>query len=147
MAKLMALEFTPIKVELFIKAIGSITSKMVRESNAGLMEVATKDSSKAVKNMVKGSIYGQTRAITQVLGSKTSFQALENIGGTMEGCILVHGFRIRCMEREFIPGKMGESMREATTMIKNTDMVNTIGLMVVCLKGSGFMVDVREKAN
>lgn len=49
------------------------------------------------------------------------------------------------MGKEFISGKMVESMKEITIMIENMDMVNTTGLMVVFLKESGFMENVREK--
>jgi len=41
------------------------------------------------------------------------------INGVMEEVMMVIGKKIKCMEKVFIPGKMGENMKESIFRIKN----------------------------
>ena len=48
----------------------------------------------------------------------------------MENNMRVIGLRIKCMEREFLSGRMANSMKEISLMIREKDKANLYGLMV-----------------
>lgn len=57
--------------------------------------------------------------------------------GQMDVNILANGKRINCMAMVSIPGRMAESMKEITLMIKKRDSEFIPGLMVENTKANG----------
>jgi hypothetical protein len=49
------------------------------------------------------------------------------------------GFKIKCMEEEFIVGKMEESMKDNINMIRSMVLEFILGLMDVNMKEAGVM--------
>lgn len=75
--------------------------------------------------------------IIGVSGMKTSLADRVNIFGVMVESIVANGRLIRCMAREFTPGKMVEHIWAATSLIKSMDMASTPGPMDESSRESG----------
>jgi hypothetical protein len=79
--------------------------------------------------MVRVCTSGQMVVAIKDLGEITKLKAMDSIFGTMAEAIKGIGKTIKCMEREFTCGKMGEDMMVNMFLIKNKALGSTIGLM------------------
>lgn len=111
------------------------------------MAVDIKGSLRTVKNMVKESIGGLIKVILMVLGKKMNYLVMASITGMMDDPIVEIGYIIRCMEKEYINGRMEGGMKVTILMIGNTAMESIIGPMVGSLRESGFMESVKAREN
>lgn len=87
----MDLESIFIAMGPFIKDIGNRICRMGRGFRLGPMEANTRDSTKMVRNMVRGYTYGQTVAIIQVHGMKIKSMDMESTSGSMDVSMLDSG--------------------------------------------------------
>lgn len=97
------------------------------------------------KNMEKGHIIGQIKAIIQEVGTKIKYMDTDNIFGIMEENMWANGGLIKCMDLVFILGKMVGVMKVIIKMIKNMDLENIGGLTAEYLKENGFKVNEKVK--
>jgi len=89
------------------------------------------------KNMDQENIPGLIKVITKVHGKIIKFKVKESIFGTMVDLTRANGKTTKCMDMEFINGKMDENMMEIMFLTKNKGQGNTTGLMESALKVYG----------
>jgi hypothetical protein len=110
MIKLTGRVFITTLTELNMKEGGLKICSMVRAKKLGLMEHATQDYMKWVRNKARVGSCGQTKQST-----KESFGAitLKDMGSTLgrtKGNIVDNGRIIRCMVPGYLHGQMGKSI-------------------------------------
>lgn len=149
MTKLMALEYTCIKMEPNMKDIGRMTYSMAKVLKNGATDHHMMENIFKAKSMVTAIISGTMALSTRGIGVKIRLKGKEPILGLMVDYTWATGKLITCTEKASIPGLMEENMTANTRMTKRKDSESILGLTEGSTKVSGktenSMVKARTK--
>jgi len=138
---LTVLENIRIKVVLFMKAFGRMTSNMEKALRFGGTTKSLKDNLREERRMDKAPITGKTDPFTKANGKTIKSKEKEYTPGKMAGNMKENGKKTTCMVMEFTRGKTAESTKANIRMIKSMAKAHISGLMVVSIKENGMMVN------
>jgi len=140
----MDMEFTQIKKELDMKAIGKMTLNQVKELKYGQKEANMLVNMKMERSKDTVLIHGLMALFTKEIGLTIELMELVNINGKMEENTMETGIITICMEWEFIFILMELHMRVSIRKIRKLDMAFISGPTVESMKVGGIMVNNME---
>ena len=120
-----------------MKAHGKTINSMVKAMKPGLMDQATRASTKEVKSKEMESTHGQTDQCMKASGVIIGLTALECISGLMGISITVSGLMTKCTVTVFTIIMMAPDLKVNSRTIRKTDTGFTSKGMDVNLRGGG----------
>jgi hypothetical protein len=139
MTKQTDMESTLTLMELAMREIGLMTCNMELEKKAGPTALFIRENTWLEKSTDGACTDGTTAASTRANGLKTKSRGSDSTLGSTDVSIRESGLTIICMDQEFIPGRMVESMKEIIKMIKSMDSGSTHGQMVGGTRDTGLV--------
>ena len=146
MIRQMVMEYSYIlKPELDMRAIGKMICNMDQECRFIVMAINTKGCLSKEGEMARELIL--IRLVRSILedGLTVVLRELVLVFGLMEKNMMVNGKITKNMELEFLPGLMGDHMKEIIEMIKNMVMGPIHGLTAVSILENGRMINDMEE--
>lgn len=126
----MAMEFTPIMVEVDMKDNGSMINNMVMEMKNGPMDQNTLASIMQASNMEKENSYGLINASMKESSKIITLMVVEYTNGTTKESLKETGKITKWKAKVSLLGLMVENTLVIILMIKNMELVLSNGLMV-----------------
>lgn len=99
-----------------------------------------------IKLMEMANFYTQMAISTKVNGKMIRLMAMEYINTVMEQNIKDFGRKMSNTDKVFKLGLMAAFMKGNIKMVLDTDLENTLGLMVIAIKETGIWARFKEKA-
>ena len=129
----------------FTKETGQMTNKKDTEWNHGLMGQDMRVNIRMGRSINKVNLHLLMVVIMKESLNKMKYQEKDNTFGLMENFMMDYGQQIKCMERVFLNGKMGRSMKGILKVIREKDMGHLLGRMVEFIQENGKMESNTEK--